>query len=202
MIYILITKRIIKQVILIMIFLFSGSILFAHPHIFIKYSVEIRITDNAVSGISSIWEFDKAYSSMLIMQFDKNKDGKLSPKEIAELKGKSFDGLIDYEFFTSIEINSRKFKFNSAADFSPSIAGNRMIYRFFIPINREIGKKTTLKINVFDPSIYIDFSIKDQPVILNASGVKASCELIDHSNDKSFMDGETAVKEVCVQITK
>jgi ABC-type uncharacterized transport system substrate-binding protein len=196
------SKKMIKSIIFITVFLFSGGVLFAHPHIFIQYSVEIEITGNAVSGISSVWEFDKAYSSTLIMDFDKNQDGKLSPKEITELKNKAFIGLIDYEYFTFIDMDSRRLKISSVSGFSPSIAGGRMIYRFFIPLNQEIKKNACLKINIFDPTIYIDFSLKNQPMISNSSGVNVKCDVIDHSKDRCFFDGETAIKEIDVQITK
>ena len=87
---------------LIFIFIFFTNILFAHPHTFIDIYPTIKIKDNKITYLRFRWEIDEMTSSMLIMEFDQDGDGKIGKKENFFIYSSYFVSLQDYNFYTDI----------------------------------------------------------------------------------------------------
>ena len=71
---------------LLITFLLTNVVLFAHPHIFIDVFPKINIQNTRATSLSLQWKFDQMTSSLLIMDYDKNKDGQFNNKETAKIK--------------------------------------------------------------------------------------------------------------------
>ena len=71
---------------LLITFLLANVVLFAHPHIFIDIYPTINIQNTRATSLSLQWKFDQMTSSLLIMDYDKNKDGKFNKKETSRIK--------------------------------------------------------------------------------------------------------------------
>jgi len=59
----------------------------AHPHVWIDPGIKFIFSSNALEGLNLTYTFDEMYSTMELIQFDKNKNGRLEEKE-KELLGK------------------------------------------------------------------------------------------------------------------
>ena len=57
--------------------------LLAHPHTFIEVYPTIKVKGNKITNFHLKWKMDEMTSSMLVMEFDQNGDGKIDKKEVS-----------------------------------------------------------------------------------------------------------------------
>jgi len=159
---------------MILISIIAPCLLFAHPHVFIDYTVNFVFDQNGVTGIETQWIFDEMYSSMLIQDYDVDKDGRFSNSEIKTTKQNAFSNLENYNYFIYITIDSKCFEVKSVDNFSVDVCDNRLVYRFFItcvvPVTPSYKK---IEICMYDETYYVDLlPLGDDPVRLtNASNI-------------------------------
>jgi len=154
-----------KPYLALIAFLIPCSLL-SHPHVFIDYTVNFVFDQNGVAGIETEWIFDEMYSSMLIQDYDVDKDGKFSNSEIITTKQDAFLNLENYNYFVYITIDSKCFKVKSVENFSVDVRDNRVIYRFFIPcvVPATLSYKK-IEICMYDETYYVDLlPLGDDPV--------------------------------------
>lgn len=132
----------------------------AHPHIFIDNTVTIVFDHNGLAGIKAQWVFDEMYSSMLVHDFDENKDGTFSDTEIEKIRQDAFSNLEDYNYFTHIVINGKKFKVKRVKDFSARLDKDRIVYSFFVPCHVSANSSYKgIKISMYDITYYVAISL-------------------------------------------
>ena len=68
-----------------------------------------------------------------IVDYDLDRERRLSEIEKRTLKKGVFDCLKNYGYMIHIDIDGIPFKVRFVNDFEPKIEGDRMIYRFFVP---------------------------------------------------------------------
>ncbi|GAH04821.1 unnamed protein product, partial [marine sediment metagenome] len=106
------------------------------------------------------------YSSILIQDYDVNKDGKFSDREIITIKQDAFSNLENYNYFIYLSINSKNSKVKSIKNFSVDVYDNKVIYSFFIPwvVPATMSYKK-IEICMYDETYYVDLlPIGDNPV--------------------------------------
>jgi len=131
------------------------SFLFAHPHVFIENKLTFIFDENGLKGIKQEWCMDEFFSNSILIETNKNGDNHLNKKEIEAVKSFAFESLKNYQFFTHIKINGKKFEINSAKDFFAEIKKDKLIYHFFIDCPVTINKKEVdLLVSIFDKSYY------------------------------------------------
>lgn len=185
----------------LLVFLIQGGFLWSHPHVFIDHSVKIVANENGITGLSLHWVFDEMFSSMLIQDFDMNKNGKIDPDENKIVKKKGFDNLKQYNYLVYAKINSRSFYPNYVHSFRASISNKRLIYTFFVPMTVAPGKGKTIEVAIKDPSNYADLTLKKQnPVSISSSGKwKLSSKVIDN-RAKFRRTGEGFPEKIIIKI--
>ncbi|MBN2124781.1 MAG: DUF1007 family protein [Deltaproteobacteria bacterium] len=152
--------------IVVILLLGSGSSAFAHPHVFIENRLAVVFDSEGLAGIEATWVFDEFFSNMIAVDYDRNQNGKLEPGEVATVKEKAFDNLINFDYFTFIRINGRPFKVQYIRDFSAILSDGRLIYRFMIPCHVKGGASfKEITIAQYDPSYYTAIAFpKDRPI--------------------------------------
>lgn len=152
-------------------FLIPCSLL-SHPHVFIDYTVNFVFDQNGLAGIETEWIFDEMYSSILIQDYDVDKDGRFSNSEIITTKQDAFSNLENYNYFVYITIDSKCFEVKFVENFSVDAHDNRVIYRFFIPcvvLATPAYKK--IEICMYDETYYVDLlPLDDDPVRFTNEG--------------------------------
>lgn len=145
----------------------------AHPHVFITTSFALQFDTQGLAGIHVFWGFDDMYSAMIFDDFDKNKDGRLSPSELETLTKAAAKSLPQFNFFTHIHVDGKPMPVSTVKNLQIKHAKGLLSYDFIIPCPVPIvtGSRT-VKISPYDPDFFSAmFFSKKQPVILeNAEG--------------------------------
>ncbi len=172
-----------RAVLWILAFTFLITGLAAHPHVFIEHTVEIQVNDSGVHALKLRWVFDEMFSSMLIQDFDTNKNKKIDPSENPVVKKNGFDNLLEYHYFVFMKMGGKSFYPSRAGDFQASIANNRLVYSFTVPVTLKTGGfPAKAELVIKDPSNYADLTlIKGNPVtVLNTGSLKISHRVVDN----------------------
>ena len=107
-----------------------ASYTWAHPHVFIEGKASFIFNKDGLESINVEWMFDEMFSTMILTDYDANKDKKFSANEVKKIKDEAFSNLKDYKYFTFIRINKKPFKVKYVTDFNVSMSGKNMIYHF------------------------------------------------------------------------
>ena len=151
--------------ILFIIFIFTGTLSFSHPHVFIKADITICYDETGIYKLKMKYTFDKIFSNELMQLFDKNKNKKFEASEITQVKAKAFSNLVNYEYFVHVMKDGIKIKHKSISGFTATINNGVVSYFFNVNTNVDIGiSPEKIKIAVYDHSYYIDVAYnKENP---------------------------------------
>lgn len=160
-----------KPYLALIAFLIPCSLL-SHPHVFIDYTVNFVFDQNGLTGIETKWIFDEMYSSMLIQDYDVDKDGRFSNSEIITTKQDAFSNLENYNYFIYITIDNKCFEVKYVENFSVNVCDNRVVYRFFIPCVVPVTPSyKKIEICMYDETYYVDLlPLDDDPVRFTNEG--------------------------------
>jgi ABC-type uncharacterized transport system substrate-binding protein len=156
----------------------------AHPHVFVDYAVLVRFGAGGVESVEITWTFDEFTSALLLRQFDKDRDGKLSPDEVRQIERGHFKETHESQYFLSVRLNGTALPIASARDFSARVANGRVSYVFTVPLATPAtiaaGAGGRLELMADDPTIYTAFDLSPQsPVRVEAPrALTAGCEVI------------------------
>lgn len=175
----------------------------SHPHVFIDASVKIVFDEKGLAGARITWVFDEMFSSMIIMDFDRNKNRQFEPEEVAEVKAGAFSNLKEYEYFTHIKIDGKPFRVTFVSDFSAKIKKDHMIYTFFVPCH--VCATTAfkqLRLSVYDPEFYSDILlVKDSLLLENQEPYEVSCR-IRKSPEEAYYFGQIIPEEILLRFKR
>ncbi|MEA3331727.1 MAG: DUF1007 family protein [Campylobacterota bacterium] len=161
-----------KEVVLFLLFSIS---LFAHPHTFIEVYPTIKVVDGVTKSIHFKWKLDEMTSTILIMELDKNGDGKIDEKESAYIRDNYFIIFKDYSYYTHIKIKGKLIKFPKPKNFIATIEDNKICYSF------SLNEKYLVKETIFefgDTDFYTAMVLKKE--FVKISGAKAKVTGVDN----------------------
>jgi ABC-type uncharacterized transport system substrate-binding protein len=144
---------------------------FAHPHTFIEVYPTIEIKNNITTKIHFKWELDEMTSSMLIMEFDQNGDGKIDKKENFFIYASYFTSLKDYHFYTYLKVNNKIQSIPKPKNFKSKIENNKICYSFDI---KEKYNAKNLKFDFGDETFFVAMILKDKFIKLKGAKYKIS----------------------------
>ena len=138
----------------------------AHPHIWIDAVATLVFADQKLAEVRIQWTFDELFSGALRDQFDPNKTGKFDGQALANLKADAANGLKEFNWFTHLMIGGKKVTVAEGKDFNAAIEGDRVVYRFTVPVTPPVDPATTpVTLSLYDQSFYIDVALaKENPV--------------------------------------
>ncbi|MFC1770991.1 DUF1007 family protein [Candidatus Margulisiibacteriota bacterium] len=146
-----------------LLILLSPVSLFAHPHVFIENKLDIVFSDDGLKGIRVNWVFDKIFSNMIFVDYDKNNNQKFEKEEKALIKEEAFSNLKDYNYFSHIKINKKNFEVKYIKDFNASQKEGLLAYSFFIPCHVTATQdKKEIRISIYDQTYYIDIALAEE----------------------------------------
>lgn len=132
---------------------FLITFLGAHPHVFIDTKVNVLPEKIVMS-----WSFDEMSSAMLLSDYDKNKNKKLDPDEIAFMEKDHFKTLEPYSYFTHLSDGKDEFDLKKVSEFNASFENKKLIYTFAIP--KPKFKKYELRF--YDAEMYVALIVKKE----------------------------------------
>jgi ABC-type uncharacterized transport system substrate-binding protein len=149
----------------------------AHPHIWVTMHSElVYAPDGSVTGIRQHWAFDDMFSAFAIQGLEAKDAGAFSRAELAPLAKTNVESLKEYDYFTFATADGNKAPFGDPlpdyfADYKDSVVTLHFTLPFKTPVKAKL-----LKIDIYDATIFVDFSFaKDKPVAL--VGAPGACKL-------------------------
>ena len=127
--------------------------LHAHPHVFIDTKLQV-----SAEKIWVLWSFDEMTSSMLMQDYDKNKDKKLDPKEVAFMKKDHFDTLMTYSYFMHFSTGEEEKNISKPLDFIATYERGKLHYLFSIAT----PKLKNYEFRFYDGEMYVAMILKQE----------------------------------------
>ncbi|MGC8604146.1 MAG: DUF1007 family protein [Desulfomonilaceae bacterium] len=174
-------KRILWIVVTALIFLecaFTDS--FAHPHVFIDYSISVMFNDEGLAALKFHWTFDEMFSEQALQKYPSAKTGKLTPKDIGSIKKELFDSLKEYQYFTMVKLDGKYFPVNRIEGFWAEVKKGKLSFTYVVPCPLKASKEFRFaKALVCDEEYYNDFEFSQKgPVsFVNDSNYTHSFEI-------------------------
>lgn len=136
--------------------LFFVTTSWAHPHAFVECTLSFVMDNNGISGFKQRWTLDEMTSVSVLDVVDTDRNGVLSAKEKSALRDLSNDSLLDFNFFTVIQIDGKDFPVKKITKFNSLLKDNKLTYDFFVPckVATEKGRAKEVKVAVFDDTFY------------------------------------------------
>jgi ABC-type uncharacterized transport system substrate-binding protein len=184
---------------LLLAWLFGASAAEAHPHVWITSTSElIYAPDGTLTGVRHAWTFDDMFSAYALQGIETKTKGAYSREELSPLAQTNVESLKEYAYFTFAKADGKKEKFNEPVDYYLEYKGEALTLHFTLPFKAPVKAKA-LTVEVFDPTIFIDFAFAEKdPVKL--VGAPAGCQLkfqrpndgsasAQKLNEQTFMSG-------------
>jgi ABC-type uncharacterized transport system substrate-binding protein len=149
----------------------------AHPHVWVTMKSEIVYApDGSAIGIRHHWAFDDGFSAYAVQGIPSKVKGQFTRADLAPLAKINVESLKEFDYFTYATADGKKAPFGDPLPgywlgYSHSI----LVLNFVLPFKHPVKPKS-LKIEIYDPTIFIDFAfVKETPVKL--LGAPQGCKL-------------------------
>lgn len=140
----------------------------AHPHVWVTMQTElVYAPDGSITGVRHHWAFDDMFSAFATQGLDSKEKGKFTREELASLAKVNVESLKEYDYFTYATADGVKTPLTEPApDYWLDYKDEVLTLNFTLPFKTPVKAKE-LKLEVYDPTIFVDFSwAKDAPVQL------------------------------------
>ncbi|MFD1746881.1 DUF1007 family protein [Rhizobium helianthi] len=149
----------------------------AHPHIFVEARMEVLADDKGhVSEVRNIWRFDEMFSSSVLLDFDKNTNGKLDAPELAELGETMRTSLADFHYFTNITMNGKNIPVQKPDVIHVTYQDNQVLAFFAVKPGETIPLKGKLTFGIYDPSMYTSLDFPNDKDLVPEGKAFAACQ--------------------------
>jgi ABC-type uncharacterized transport system substrate-binding protein len=148
----------------------------AHPHVFAETRTEVIGKEGKLASLRHVWRFDEFFSATVLLEFDKDADGKLNAEETTAVEDTIKRSTAEFNFFQNVYDNGREVGMTVPGKMNVAFEGQQMLLIFESVPGRDIALSGELTFGIFDPTFYtaLDF-INDTD--LSAQGFPGSCTL-------------------------
>lgn len=147
----------------------SASVAAAHPHVWVTSKSQVIFKDGAVAAVRHAWTFDDMFSAQAVQGLDLNGDGVYTREELAPLAEINVTSMADFDFFTFAESGGNPIEFGKPVDYFLDIKDGILTLHFTLPITAGSAAGEPLKVEVYDPTFFVDFGFAE----------KEAAELVD-----------------------
>ncbi len=177
---------------------------YAHPHMFITPSVEVVFDNDGIAGFKQQWIFDDMFSSSIIADYDKNRDGKLSLPEIKVIEKEAFSYTSEQNYFTKLAVNKKNIVINKVTDFNAWIDKGLLVYSFFVPYKIPVSKQNSkIVVAVYDFTYYVAFDFKSAKDFSFKNAEKYNYKIDMYNNTtKKYYYGQISPLEFIINVSK
>lgn len=155
---------------------FAPGAALAHPHVWIDAVTTFVFKGDSVVGVRFFWRFDELFSSYVIGEFDRDRNGVLSGEEQRAVKAGAFDNLKEHGYFAHVDVDGRRVRGTAVGDFNAVIRKGRVAYQFTLVLPAPVdARRQRLTVGVYDETYYVDVGLDEHdPVRLEGAGA-AGC---------------------------
>ncbi len=175
----------------------------SHPHVFLYSTVKVVFDEKGLVGVQVNWVFDEMFSSMMILDFDKNRNRRFEPAEIESLKNGAFKNLRKFDYFMHIKIDGKSFKVKYVKDFSAEITDNKMIYRFFVPCHvRAEESSKEVRLSIYDATFYSSVFLEKNPVTYENRHAYEVEHTVEKNKEEAYYYGQVYPEEIILKFRR
>jgi len=168
----------------------ASGLVQAHPHVWVTMQTElVYAPDGSITGIRHAWAFDDMFSTFATQGLESKEKGKFTREELAPLAKVNVESLKEFDYFTFAMADGKKVQLTDPApgywlDYKDQV----LTLNFLLPFKTPVKAKE-LKIEIYDPSIFVDFAFaKDKPVRL-AGAPKCKLDVV-LPREMTFAEGK------------
>jgi ABC-type uncharacterized transport system substrate-binding protein len=149
----------------------------AHPHIWVTMKSElVYASDGRMTGIRHHWQFDEGFSALALVGMQGKVRGKFSREELAPLAKVNVESLKDFKYFTYVTADGRKVPLaDPLPDYWLDYRDRALVLNFTLPFRHPVKAKL-LKIEIYDPTFFVDFEYAKRSSV-HLLGAPAACKL-------------------------
>jgi ABC-type uncharacterized transport system substrate-binding protein len=140
----------------------------AHPHVFIDYSIVFLVGPRGPESVRIEWTFDEVYSSMLLKQYDADRDGVFSPRELQVLEEKHFRRLGEDHYFLELKAAGRSVPVAGVREFQAKAGRGSVSYGFTVPLPGLDADQGVVEVLLEDAEYYVAFAAVTPPARFEA----------------------------------
>jgi len=146
----------------------ASGLVQAHPHVWVTMQTElVYAPDGSITGIRHAWSFDDMFSTFATQGLESKEKGKFTREELSPLAKVNVESLKEFDYFTFATADGKKAELTDPApDYWLDYKDQVLTLNFLLPFKKPVKAKE-LKVEIYDPSIFVDFAFaKDKPVQL------------------------------------
>lgn len=148
----------------------------AHPHVWVTAKAQLVYADGKVTGIRHAWAFDPEYSAFVTQGLDTNKDGKLTPEELAGLAATNTENLAEFGYFTKLKVGGKDQAFTDPREPAMRMEGNALTLSFLLPLKTPAAPgRGVAALEIYDPTYFVSFAFAEGPEAVTLSGSPPGC---------------------------
>ena len=119
----------------------------AHPHVFIDYAVTLVVSaGDRVAGVRLTWTFDDLFSGFILQEFDKDRNGALSPAEVQRIEATHLAEFHKAGYYTTVSVNGKPVTSPAAREFRATAAKGIVTYEFTLPVGVPLTSTTAMEV--------------------------------------------------------
>ena len=194
-------RPLIRALLLVIAALLGARTASAHPHVLIDSHLVFLFEAGRIKAVQMGWKFDPVYSQTLVQDFDDNKDGQISPSEMAAIEAEAFSDTRPLHYLTQAKVDGMVVDWPKAADFKMFAHEGSVVYAFRLdfpaPPDPRIQK---VAVAVFEESFYIDIDIpNDAAVKLVGDGAQGCRAAIGEDKAHPLLGGAAFPRRVVIE---
>jgi ABC-type uncharacterized transport system substrate-binding protein len=149
----------------------------AHPHVWVTFKSEfVYAPDGTLTGVRHAWAFDDMFSTFAIQGIESKEKGKFTRDELGSLAEVNISSLKEFGYFTFITADGDKVELTDPpkSEYWLDYKEGVLTLNFILPLKKPVKSKR-LAVEIYDPSIFVDFAFdKKDPIAL--AGAPAGCK--------------------------
>jgi ABC-type uncharacterized transport system substrate-binding protein len=148
----------------------------AHPHVWVTAKAQLVYADGKVTGVRHAWTFDPEYSAFVTQGLDANKDGQLTPDELAGLAATNTENLAEFGYFTKLKVGGKEQAFTEPREAAMRMEGKGLTLSFLLPLKAPASPgRGVAALEVYDPTYFVSFGFAEGSEAATLSGAPPGC---------------------------
>jgi ABC-type uncharacterized transport system substrate-binding protein len=169
----------------------------AHPHVWVTSKSELVYdASGALVGIRQAWAFDDMFSSYAVQGLDVNNDGKLTREELQPLAETNVTTMAESDYFTFVESGGKDVELAPARDYWLDWDGTLLTLNFMLPLKTPIAKGQDARIEIYDPTFFVDFELAEKDPARLAGAPKGCALTVERPGGASKPKGPAAAMQL------
>jgi ABC-type uncharacterized transport system substrate-binding protein len=154
----------------------AASAASAHPHVWVTAKAQLVYENGRLVGIRDTWSFDPEYTAFITQGLDANKDGTLSPEELAGLAAENTANLAEFSYFTKLKVGGKEQAFADPKEPAAHMEDRALVMTFLLPLKTPVQQgRGVAALEVYDPSYYVAFSFAEGSDAATLAGAPQGC---------------------------